>query len=65
MGEVVPFPQLYNASTVERLKKDNCKVRFNITVDPETALEILVAIGYVDAKIEPGSIVIVRPDANT
>lgn len=64
MGEVIPFPEHYNEYTVARLKNDGCKVRFNITVDPDTALEILIAIGYVDAKITPGSIVIVRPEAN-
>ena len=64
MGEVIPFPQHYDESTVARLKRDNCRVRFNITVDPETALEILIVIGYLDAQIEPGSILIVRPEAN-
>lgn len=62
MGEIIPFPEQFDQSTVARLKREGCKVKFNVTVDPDTALEILIAIGYVDARIEPGSIIIVKPE---
>jgi len=62
MGDVLPFPDRYDRSTVAQLKRDNCKVRVDVTVDPQTALELLTALGRLDVSIAKGSITILRPD---
>lgn len=62
MGDVLPFPDRFDRSTVAQLKRDNCSFRVDVTVDPETALELLTALGRLDVSIVKGSITIVRPD---
>ena len=61
MGEVIPFPTDYDRSTIAQLTRDNCKVRFDFTVDAETALQVLVAIGRLDIILPTESITIIKP----
>ena len=64
MGDVIPFPEKFGASDVARLKRENCTVRFDLIVDPEVALELLIALGRLDISIQRHSISIIRPDGS-
>lgn len=62
VGEVILFPGKFNGSMATQLKSEGCRVRIEVTLDPEAALDVIYALGQANADIMPGSIVIVRPD---
>jgi hypothetical protein len=61
MGEVIPFPELHRPSIIDRLKRDQCLVRFTITVEPDLAVELMVALGYLNTPLTPETVEIIIP----
>ncbi len=55
------IPDLTDPSVIDRLKRDECLIRFTITVEPDTAVEMLAALSSLNTAVAPEHVEIVNP----
>ncbi len=55
------IPDLSDPSVIDQLKRDECLVRFSITVEPDTAVEMLAALRSLKTPVAPEHVEIVNP----
>ncbi len=55
------IPDLSDPLVIDQLKRDECLIRFSITVEPDTAVEMLAALGSLKTPVAPEHVEIVNP----
>lgn len=55
------LPNLSEPSVIDQLKRDECLIRFTITVEPDTAVEMLAALRSLKTPVAPEHVEIVNP----